>query len=411
MKQPSLWLSVAMSLVAAAAALELSDLQSGVYLCLGLAAAAILLLYRSMAMPIRTVHAGMDLLRSQDFASRLRHTGQKEADEMVELYNTIISGLKAERLKNLEQESFLAQIVEASPMGIAQCSFEGVIEKTNPAFDAMASPELLGTLSSLPDNSQFTIRPSAVQILRCSRLFFMDRGFRRPFFLVERLTDEILEAETAVFTKIVRTMSHEVNNTLGGVVSVLETLAALHSDDDGISAAIGSCCDSCLKLGGFVKGYSDVVKLPDPELETVSLNEFVTESMRFLSEICPAGISLTADLDSSEPTVALDRMLIHRVLVNAVKNSVESIGAAAGHIVLRTAPCTLEIIDDGKGISEENAHRLFTPFFSTKHTDRGLGLMLISDILRRHRANFSLATGPDRLTRFSVTFPQTPVNK
>lgn len=74
----------------------------------------------------------------------------------------------------------------------------------------------------------------------------MDRGFRRPFFLVERLTDEILEAETAVFTKIVRTMSHEVNNTLGGVVSVLETLAALHSDDDGISAAIGSCCDSCL---------------------------------------------------------------------------------------------------------------------------------------------------------------------
>ena len=95
MKQPSLWLSVAMSLVAAAAALELSDLQSGVYLCLGLAAAAILLLYRSMAMPIKTVHAGMDLAAKSGFRQPPASHRTKEADEMVELYNTIISGLKA----------------------------------------------------------------------------------------------------------------------------------------------------------------------------------------------------------------------------------------------------------------------------------------------------------------------------
>ena len=97
-------------------------------------------------------------------------------------------------------------------------------------------------------------------------------------------------------------------------------------------------------------------------------------------------------------------MLIHRVLVNAVKNSVESIGDAGGRIVIRTAPDILEVIDNGKGISDETAKMIFTPFFSTKHADRGLGLMLISDILRRHNATFTLITTPDRLTRLTIRF-------
>ncbi|MDE5568734.1 MAG: sensor histidine kinase, partial [Muribaculaceae bacterium] len=72
----------------------------------------------------------------------------------------------------------------------------------------------------------------------------------------------------------------------------------------------------------------------------------------------------------------------------------------------RTAPAQLEIIDNGKGISDEVAQHIFTPFFSTKHADRGLGLMLISDILRRHKASFTLSTGTDRLTRLTIKFCQ-----
>lgn len=365
---------------------------------------SLLMFYRATAMPMRAIRSGMDLLRSQDFASRLRITGQKETDEVVKLYNTVISNIKSERLKNLEQDNFLAKLVEVSPMGIAICSLDGEIERTNPAFDSLASPELLKTLASLPANGQCTIRPEATQVLRCSRLSFMDRGFHRPFYLVERLTDEIVRAETTVFNKVVRTMGHEVNNTLGGVVSVLETLSVFHADDTETAAAIDSCRTSCINLGAFVKGYSDVVKLPEPESELANLNEFVSETLPFLTEMCPANIGIEADLYTPAPFALFDRMLIHRVLVNAVKNSVESIGGANGQIIIRTAPGQLEIIDNGKGISEENARHIFTPFFSTKHADRGLGLMLISDILRRHKASFTLSTGEDKLTRLTINF-------
>ena len=161
---------------------------------------------------------------------------------------------------------------------------------------------------------------------------------------------------------------------------------------------------SCVNLGDFVRGYSDVVKLPAPDMQPVDLNEFVGDAMPFLRGMCHAGIDLRADLAGSRPVVMADAMLLQRVLVNAVKNSCESIGEAGGTITVRTASGCIEIIDDGPGITPEAASRIFTPFFSTKRADRGLGLMLISDILRKHKATFSLATGDDSLTRLSIHF-------
>ncbi|MDE5595969.1 MAG: hypothetical protein K2K00_01870 [Muribaculaceae bacterium] len=406
MRQKAIWIALAAITLIGCGVLTYFGLSVYVYpLCL-VGLLSMLMFYRETAIPMRAIRTGMDLLKSQDFASRLRITGQKEADEVVTLYNTVISKIKAERLKNLEQDNFLSKLVEVSPMGIAICTLDGEIERTNPAFESLSSPYLLKTLQSLPDNGQCTIRPDATQVLRCSRLSFMDRGFHRPFYLVERLTDEIVRAETEIFNKVVRTMGHEVNNTLGGVVSVLETLSVFHADDAETAAAIDSCRSSCINLGAFVKGYSDVVKLPEPEPELSNLNEFVCEALPFLSEICTANISIEADLNNPAPFAYFDRMLIHRVLVNAVKNSVESIGESNGLIIIRTAPAQLEIIDNGKGISDEVAQHIFTPFFSTKHADRGLGLMLISDILRRHKASFTLSTGADRLTRLTIKFSQ-----
>lgn len=99
----------------------------------------------------------------------------------------------------------------------------------------------------------------------------------------------------------------------------------------------------------------------------------------------------------------LDPVLMQRVLINLVKNAVESIGGRQGHIRLRVEGKTLAVTDDGLGISPEAAQRIFTPFFSTKRPDRGLGLMLVADILRSHNAGFSLATAGGETT-FLITF-------
>lgn len=105
-----------------------------------------------------------------------------------------------------------------------------------------------------------------------------------------------------MFNTIVRTIGHEVNNSLGSVMSVLESLAEMHSDDALTSGAIAGCGTSCANLVEFVRGYADIVKLPAPVMEQVNLGE-------------------------GERRIAIDPMLMERVLINVVKNAAESIAA------------------------------------------------------------------------------------
>ncbi|MDE6310978.1 MAG: PAS domain-containing sensor histidine kinase [Muribaculaceae bacterium] len=377
-------------------------------LCVALAVAAIVflcMLYGAVIKPFRALRSGMDLLRSQDFASRLRKVGQRDTDEVVEVFNRMMSTMKAERLKVEEQQAFLEKLVAVSPMGIAICDFDGEITSSNDAFRKLGGPELENILKSFADGEERVLRiGGGGKVLKCTRLHFMDRGFRRSFFLVEMLTDEIILAEKSLFNKIVRTMGHEVNNTLGGIMSLLETMEDIHEGDEVVVAALQSGKTSARALSEFVKSYSDVVKLPEAQLDDLNLGEFLRGSAPFLAAICPPEIELRLDIDKAG-TVKGDEMLLQRVLVNAVKNSVESLaGCKEGVIVLRSVGNTLEVEDNGPGISAENATRVFSPFFSTKNADRGLGLMLISDVLRKHGADYGLSTGADGLTRLHIEF-------
>ena len=102
----------------------------------------------------------------------------------------------------------------------------------------------------------------------------------------------------------------------------------------------------------------------------------------------------------------MDTSLFEQVLINMVKNSVESI-EEKGIITLRTSasPVMLEVADTGRGISKEVETKLFTPFFSTKPNGQGIGLIFIREVLMKHGCSFSLRTYEDGITRFRIMFP------
>ena len=407
--------------------------EAGMSWIVGLCMALLLvtaLLAQAVYSPLKAVRNGMYLLREQDFSSRLRPIGQADADMVVEVYNTLIDSMRAERLKNLEQNRFLSQVVDASPLGVAVCDFDGRIVQTNRAWDKMQSPRLTQAIAGMTDGATDTVRVADSLIVRISRLWFMDKGFRRRFILVEKLTDEIVAAEKQMFNTIVRTIGHEVNNSLGSVMSVLESLEEMHAGDQLTADAIKSCSASCANLVGFVRGYADIVKLPAPVPEQIDLNEWLSRLRPSLQALVAGrGIILEMNLGEEEAPSRIDSMLMERVLVNIVKNAAESITARKAEtpdasevsdsqeglitvsLTAVTEPDTpgchlLSVTDNGKGISSEVSKKLFTPFFSTKNPDRGLGLMLVTDILRAHRSRFSLSTSPETfLTTFSFTLP------
>ena len=383
--------------------------------------------YRKLVMPLNSIANGIDLLREQDFSSRLSKVGQAEADRIVTMFNGMMDQLKNERLRLREQNHFLALLISVSPMGVVILDFDGKVSMLNTAalrflgytsqtdligknFSALDAP-LAEEINRLDKDSTDTIRLNDSMIYRCSRLSFVDRGFPHPFILIESLTSEVVKAEKKAYEKVIRMIAHEVNNTTAGITSTLETVnEALEEMDDtaDLRDVMKVCVERCYGMSRFITNFANVVKIPDPQLEQVRLNDRVSACKRFMETICrDRDITLHNELCADNPLVWMDTVLFEQVLVNIIKNAAESIGQS-GDIYIRTSasPAVLEVADTGAGISREVEAKLFSPFFSTKPNGQGIGLIFIREVLSKHGCTFSLRTWPDGLTRFRINFPE-----
>ena len=381
--------------------------------------------YRKVIKPLNSIAGGMDLLRAQDFSSRLAPVGQREADRIVQVFNRMMDQLKEERLRLREQNHFLDLLISVSPMGVIILTLDEKISMTNKAalefmdegpeenLIGKSMDELNGTLAEelkrLPKGATETIRLSNSRIYRCSRLSFIDRGFAHPFYLIESLTADVMKAEKKAYEKVIRMIAHEVNNSVAGITSTLDTVnGALQTIDDteDLQEVMKVCIERSFSMSRFITNFADVVKIPEPQLEEVSLNNRVFACKRFMENVCQSrDIDLQMNLCEENPTVSIDTSLFEQVLINIIKNSAESIGEK-GCITIRTSasPLMLEIGDTGQGISKETETMLFTPFFSTKPNGQGIGLIFIREVLMKHNCNFSLRTYPDGITRFRICF-------
>lgn len=384
----------------------------------------LIVFYNKIVKPMHTIGNGMELLREQDFSSRLSPVGQYEADRIVNIFNRMMDQLKNERLRLREQNHFLDLLIQASPMGVIITDLDGNISQANPMaikmlgihlesllnkpIEKIDSP-LATELAALSKEETRVVRLNDANIYRCTFTFFIDRGFQHPFYLIERMTDEVIRAEKKAYEKVIRMIAHEVNNTTAGITSTLDTVEqalATEKDMEEICDVMHVCTERCFSMSKFITRFADVVKIPEPLLARNSLNETATTCVRFMEGLCnDHHIQLTLQCAPDVGDVNLDTSLFEQVLVNIIKNAVESIGQDGEIRITTTAPASLEVADNGPGISKETEEKLFSPFFSTKPHGQGIGLIFIREVLNRHGCTFSLRTDNDGWTRFRISFP------
>lgn len=388
----------------------------------------LIVFYRKIVKPMNTIGNGMELLREQDFSSRLSKVGQYEADRIVNIFNRMMEQLKNERLRLREQNHFLDLLIQASPMGVVITNMDGKVSQVNPMAlkmlgicleEALNKPLeqveslLAKELATIPKDETAVVRLNDANIYKCTHSFFIDRGFKHPFFLIERMTEEVMRAEKRAYEKVIRMIAHEVNNTTAGITSTLDTVEQALSTEEGMEDlcnVMRVCMERCFSMSRFITRFADVVKIPEPTLVPVSLNELVSMCKRFMEGMCnDRQINLHLECDPAVGVLCLDVSLFEQVLVNIIKNAAESIESVAGQsdkrgeITVRTiAPAGIEIVDNGPGISKEVEPKLFSPFFSTKPNGQGIGLIFIREVLSRHGCTFSLRTYKDGMTRFRI---------
>lgn len=378
--------------------------------------------YRRVVKPIETISGGMDLLREQDFSSRLSKVGQVESDHLVDIFNRMMDQMRNERLRLREQNHFLDLLIAASPMGVLLLSLDGEVMQYNAAVLRMMGvtgeeiahkklPEidtaLAAELSQTKRGETITVRLNDANIYKCSHSSFIDHGFPHSFFLIESLTQEIIKAEKVAYEKVIRMIAHEVNNSIAGITSTLDTvndtLSGIPETED-IREVMQVCIERCFSMSQFIMRFAEVVKIPEPHPAAVDVNELAATCTRFMEGMC-AERNITLRLETGDlPKQQIDASLFEQVLVNIIKNAMESI-EHDGQIIVRTGlPASIEVIDTGKGISKESEEKIFTPFYSTKPNGQGIGLIFIREVLNRHGCTFSLRTYADGLTRFRILF-------
>ena len=383
---------------------------------------------------VRGLFAGLDLLAEgarfldeQEFTTRFQETGRPELDRLVSLYNRLADDLRNERTRLREQHHFLSAVLEASPSGILILDFDDRIEIANPAAARALGmnpeeargrdPRDLGGVLG-PDLAAATLDGSKVHTtpaggkLRITAGRFSDRGHNRRFLLLEEMTEEVRAAERAAYEKLIRMVAHEVGNSVAASSSLLQSSLSYSrhipaEDRPDFEDAVGVCLGRLSTLNGFVRDLAEVVRLPEPRMQPCDLSSLLRgASLLLRASALKAGVDWALEIAEPLPLVMADRAQIEQAFLNIAKNAIEATGPG-GRVRVRAAPqgdrVDVLVENTSSGIAEDVQARLFTPFFSTKASGRGLGLTLVREILTHHDAPFSLAAPAGGPTRFTFS--------
>jgi two-component system nitrogen regulation sensor histidine kinase NtrY len=383
-------------------------------------------LYRGLVQPVRLIEAGTAALAAQDFNLKFKPVGQPELDQLIGVYNQMLDALRQERVSQHEQAVLLERLIGASPAGILILDFEGGITSANAAAArALGQPAatLHGqpvadlpapwgpVLAALAVGQPQAVRLPGGQHYRAAAAHFLDRGFQRRFVVLEELTEELRQQEKQTYEQLIRLMSHEVNNSIGAVNSLLGSFQhyapQLAPDDrtdyqQGLAVSIARNT----QLADFIGRYARLVRLPAPAPHPTDVHSLLRDLGRLLAPQSAAqGVAWHWELaNEGSLMVPADSQQLAQALLNVAKNALEAIGPGGGNVWVRTTaqPLTLIIENDGPPLSPEVSQRLFTPFFSTKPGGQGIGLVLVRDIVLAHGWAFRLETGASGRTAFSI---------
>jgi two-component system, NtrC family, nitrogen regulation sensor histidine kinase NtrY len=381
--------------------------------------------FRSVSEPLHLLLSGIDAIKDKDFNVKFIRTGKYETDQLIGVYNEMIDRLREERTRQEQQHFFLDKLIQTSPTGIIILDFDGLITELNPKARellslAMEAPILGRSIAdidhpiarvaaALSSGETQTVHIQGLETYKCRKAHFIDRGFARPFIMVEELTGEILRAEKNAYSKIIRMMAHEVNNTIGAINSILNatlSYADRLSEEEGREfwEAQTVCIERNDRLNRFMRNFADIVRLPAPHREPYPLDRLLRDIARLMEgQAAERQIAVSTELPGHPVYAGIDVQQMELVLVNAVKNSMDSIDRGGEiHLVLREKPLAILIRDNGPGIPPELEEKLFSPFFTTKKEGQGVGLTLSREILHNHGFSFSLQTKPDGWTEFRI---------
>ncbi|HEV8499233.1 MAG TPA: ATP-binding protein [Gemmatimonadaceae bacterium] len=372
-----------------------------------------LVLRERVVRPLQTLSNMLAALREGDYSIRARGADRDDALGLAFLESNLLGEtLRTQRLGAMEATALLRTVMAEIDVAVFAFDDEDRVRLVNRAGERLlAQPaerllgrtaEQVGLADGLQGPSPRTMDvayPGGAGRWEVRRGSFRQDGRPHTLLVLADVSKTLREEELQAWQRLVRVLSHEINNSLAPIKSITGSLLTLldrhqrppDADDDlrrGLNV-IGGRSEALVR---FMSAYARLAKLPAPNRVPLDVGTWVRrvaalETRMPITVVEGPPTTLRADGDQ------LDQLLINLVR-NAVDASLESKGSVRIRWTRQNGNLSLMVEDEGPGLA--SASNLFVPFFTTKPQGSGIGLVLSRQIAEAHGGSLSLDNRPDR---------------
>lgn len=241
---------------------------------------------------------------------------------------------------------------------------------------------------------------------------------------LQNIQSELEEKEMEAWQNLVRVLTHEIMNSVTPISSLAGTIESdlrQHFDEDADQLSEDEMRDIHLSLQTiskrsealirFVKEFRSLTSIPKPKPAVFSARTLLDEvCMLHKSELGEKGISAQIEVYPEDLTILADKGMIEQVLINLVKNAIQSFDDQAEKtltlraFVSEKSRPVIMVKDNGPGIDPDALEKIFIPFFTTKKTGSGIGLSLSRQIMRQHQGTLTVKSELGKGTEFYLRF-------
>ncbi len=372
---------------------------------------------------ITALNDGFHNFLDNEFSVSIANTRHDELGELVDVYNRVSETLREERLHLYQRELLLDTVIQTTPLALVLTDNSQAIIYSNSSAcqlfnggNAINGFQLNDLLKKQPREFSLSINSGLSGLFTVSEKEgnetyhltqnqFLLNGISHNLYLFKTLTREISRQEVNTWKKVIRLISHELNNSLAPVSSLAHSgqLLCNRKNDEQLEKIFSTIGERAKHLQLFLEGYAKFSRLPKPQIQAVNPVSFLNN----LQQLRPFQLVI----HDKQAEIYCDQGQIQQVIINLIKNAHES-GSEPDKVTVELKPGheLFEIIikDRGKGMTEDNLSNALLPFYSTKAEGTGLGLPLCREIIEAHGGKIRINNRQRGGLKITLTIPSIP---